>query len=134
MDSSVLFKCYCQEAGSGRAQELLADRRGVGSAGLSYVEVFSALNRKLRERGIDRLGYATAAEEFERDWVHFTVLPLSGEILLRARQVIERHALRAGDAVQLASALTLAASLPTEFASADDRLSQAARREGLTVL
>jgi predicted nucleic acid-binding protein len=74
------------------------------------------------------------AEEFERDWAHFNVLPLAAQILRRARQVIERHALRAGDAVQLASALSLAASLPTEFASADERLSQAARREGLTVL
>ncbi len=134
LDTSVLAKRYYREPDSDRFPGWSGLPGEIATASLSYAEFFSGLNRKLRLKEIGTSRYEEAAEEFERDWVHCTVLPLSGEVLLRARQVIERHALRAGDAVQLASALTLAASLPTEFASADDRLNQAARREGLTVL
>ena len=130
----MLAKRYYREPDSDRFTGLSDRLREIATASLSYAEFFSGLNRKLRLQEIEVSRYEEAAEEFERDWVHFSVLPLSAQILRRARQVIERHALRAGDAIQLASALSLAASLPTEFASADERLNQAARREGLTVL
>ena len=132
-DTSVLAKRYYREPDSDRFPGGSGLPGEIATASLSYAEFFSGLNRKLRLKEIEVQHYEGAAVAFERDWVHFTVIPLSGEVLLRARQVIERHHLRAGDAVQLGSALTLAASLPAEFASADDRLNQAARREGLRV-
>jgi predicted nucleic acid-binding protein len=132
-DSSLLFKRYCQESGSREVRILLASNRQIATASLSYAEVFSALNRKLREHGIDRAGYLTAAVAFEADWSDLTVIPLSDGVVQRARVILERHILRAGDAVQLASALTIQASLSLQFASADHRLNEAARREGLTL-
>ena len=81
MDSSALFKCYCREEGAGRAKELLAQPGGVAAASLCYAEVFSALNRKLQERWIDPPGYAAAAREFDRDWKHLTIVPLTFEVL-----------------------------------------------------
>lgn len=53
-----------------------------------------------------------------------------------ARALLVRHPLRAGDAIQLASALLLRRELaePVTFAAYDDRLKAAARAEGLTVV
>jgi hypothetical protein len=53
-----------------------------------------------------------------------------------ARTLLLRHPLRAGDAVQLASCLYLQRQLaqPVPFVAFDNRLAQAARAEGLTVI
>jgi predicted nucleic acid-binding protein len=134
LDTSVLAKRYYREPDSERFQELSNRLNEIATASLSYAEFFSGLSRKLRLREIDRQRYDQAARAFDRDWTGFTLVRLSDDILRRARAVIERHALRAGDGVQLASALVLAASLRIEFASADQRLSQAARDEGLVTL
>lgn len=56
------------------------------------------------------------------------------EIVCRlAIEVLRRHALRAGDAIQLASALDLRQRMtgPVEFVCFDQRLNAAARSEGL---
>ena len=54
----------------------------------------------------------------------------------RAEGLLRRHPLRAGDALQLAAALTWAQSRPKgmRFLSLDARLSEAADREGFTVI
>ena len=53
-----------------------------------------------------------------------------------ARALLLRHRLRAGDAVQLASCLYLQREMnqPLPFVAFDDRLAEAARHEGLTVV
>ena len=134
LDSSALLKQYYEEPGSDRIRQILRELNRISTASLSYAEVFSALNRKLREKEMDGKHYRTAAEAFESDWDRLEVVPLSGEVLSRARTLLEHHDLRAGDAVQLASALLLAASTSVEFASADRRLAWAARKEGLSAI
>lgn len=134
LDASVLFKRYCDEPGSAEIRRIADAATALATAVLSYVEVFSALRRKLSEGGIDERHYRRAAGQFETDWADLEVIPLTDEVLRLARHVIERHHLRAGDAVQLASALTFSATVPTYFASADRRLAQAAEREGLAVV
>jgi predicted nucleic acid-binding protein len=63
--------------------------------------------------------------------VEFT-LEITGD----ARALLLRHRLRAGDAVQLASCLYLQREIsqPLPFVAFDDRLTEAARYEGLTVV
>jgi predicted nucleic acid-binding protein len=58
------------------------------------------------------------------------------EIAAQARALLARHPLRAGDAIQLASCLYLERELreAVPFVAFDQRLSDAARAEGLTVL
>lgn len=134
LDSSALFKQYYQEPGSERVRQIFLEAKRIATASLSYAEVFSALNRKLREKAIDGRQYQKAAGEFDGDWRHLHVVPLSPELLIRARLLLERHELRAGDAVQLASASIFPASTPLEFVSADRRLTEAARVEGISSL
>ena len=134
LDSSALFKKYYQEIGTESVWRLFAERRVLATASLSYAEVLSALNRKLSEHRIGREQYHAAADSLEHDWTELDVIPMRQEVLRQARIVLERHTLRAGDAVQLASALHLAASGPVGFASADRRLNQAATAEGFILL
>ena len=54
----------------------------------------------------------------------------------RALSLLARHPLRAADAAQLGAALLVAEHLPPDFTFVclDDRLGEAAEREGLQVL
>lgn len=64
------------------------------------------------------------------------IVELTSEIATDARALLLRHRLRAGDAVQLASCLYLQREMnqPLPFVASDDRLTEAARHEGLTVV
>ena len=133
LDSSALAKRYADEPGSDQVRAMVA-QGGITTTILSYAEVCSGLNRKLREGAIDSARYRAAAERLDHDWTRIEVLSLSDQVLRRARTLLERHPLRAGDAVQLASALLLRVVTRVDFASADRRLNRAARTEGLGLL
>jgi predicted nucleic acid-binding protein len=140
-DSSALVKRHVQEVGT-RWFRQLADPSSANviiTAQLSIVEVYSALNRRRRELRISATDYTTLASEFAtvvKD--EYEMVPLSLEVIDRARLLLECHSLRAGDAVQLASALLTndklqtASFAPAIFLTADDRLLVAAHAEGLT--
>ena len=72
----------------------------------------------------------------ERDFSALHVIELSSTVIAQARVLLIRYPLRAGDAVQLASALFLQRELEeaVSFAAFDERLNAAAAGEGLTVL
>jgi hypothetical protein len=64
------------------------------------------------------------------------VIELLPEVTSAALDLLARHPLRAGDAIQLASCLTLRArtDVDVSFVAFDGRLVEAARAEGATVL
>lgn len=64
------------------------------------------------------------------------MVELDAAVARRAGQLLDRFPLRASDAIQLASALRLAAELrfPVTFAAFDDRLCAAAAAEGMPLL
>ncbi len=74
--------------------------------------------------------------QFERDWQAYIRVDVRDEILLLARDLIQRHPLRAFDAIHLASALSLSSALGEDvfFAAADERLLRAAEAERLRVI
>ena len=63
-------------------------------------------------------------------------MELTAELTTDAQGLLLRHALRSGDAIQLASCLYLRRETGEQmsFAAFDDRLTSAARAEGLTVI
>ena len=69
------------------------------------------------------------------DFTAILVVELTPEVVARSQELLQRHVLRAGDAVQLASCLRLRDELqePITFVAFDDRLTQAARKEKLEV-
>jgi predicted nucleic acid-binding protein len=131
-DASALAKRYVRETGSTTVRRLLASG-SVATSRLSEVEVSSAIVRRAREGAftIDERDRMLAA--LQHDVPALAIVELTPEITADARTLLVRYPLRAGDAVQLASALYLQRQLarPVPFVAYDRRLVLAAREGGL---
>ena len=136
LDTSALVKRFVSEAGSSEIQSLLTGGEPIASATIAYAELYSGLTRRHREGGISPLQYRLACRQVERDWMALVKVELGAEILSSARGLIQRHGLRAFDAIHLASALGLraAANEPVTFVAADQRLLRAAAGERLATV
>ncbi len=141
-DSSVLVKRHVAEPGSAWFRSLVAPGAAnvIVSSRLSMAEVYSALNRRRREALLTVQDYADISAEFTRVALsQYTILELTPTIVEQARRLLERHPLRAPDAIQLASGLSAATALraaglaPLTFLAADADLLVAAQAEGLVV-
>ena len=102
---------------------------------LSEVEVASALVRREREGAFSAADRDRALASIGRDFATLIVIEFTPQIASASRELLLRHRLRAGDAVQLASCLYLQRELgePISFVAFDDRLTAAAAGEGLQV-
>jgi predicted nucleic acid-binding protein len=108
LDTSALVKLYARERGREEVENAVREARVVAISEIGYVEACSALARKEREGFFSEDEHNDAVEFLKRDFreVYF-LRPVTGEIITRAGEVAREHALRAYDAVHLATALTL---------------------------
>lgn len=129
------MKRYVAEPGSRGVTRLLATGDAATSR-LSEVEIMSALTRRAREGDLASADADRATAALAGDLPAFLIVELLPEVTARARSLLGRHALRAADAVQLASCLNLGERLAERipFVAFDRRLRAAARAEGLRVL
>ncbi|WP_422001486.1 hypothetical protein [Reyranella sp.] len=102
----------------------------------SRVECVSALARLEREAALDRRQAGAAyqrMDELARGWHEIGPGEIVRETALRFLRV---HPLRAADALQLAAAFVAAESRPSalEVVILDDRLAEAARKEGFVLV
>lgn len=104
-------------------------------ARLTEVEVASAICRRCREGTLSPPDRDRILDRLERECKTFLVVDLEPAVVGRARDLLAAHRLRAGDAIQLASALVLAdvVGAPVLFVGFDDALVRAARDVGLMV-
>ncbi len=135
-DSSALVPCLVPEARSAGLATLLRADPEVALWWASPVECLSALYRRHREGGlpVSTLDAALARLTGLVEDVDF-VTPTT-PVRDRAGRLLAAHTLRAADALQLAAALVWCREAPRgdRFVSLDDRLRDAARREGFLVL
>lgn len=138
LDSSALVKRYADEVG---ADVVRGIENAVVSA-VARVEVPAAIWRKQRLGELTATDAALLVAQFEWEWngdeasdAAFAVVVLGDAVLEEAALACARHALRAYDAVQLASALLARAADPglSRFACFDDALSAAAAQEGFAI-
>jgi predicted nucleic acid-binding protein len=134
-DSSAVVPLVITETGSERLLELLARDPAMVVWWATVVEVASALARREREgalpagrmkAALDRLRALAAA------WSE--VLPVD-VVRSTAQRLLRVHPLRAADALQIAAAIVAADHQPSsmEIVTLDDRLREAAEREGFAV-
>ena len=99
------------------------------------IEIASALARREREGAFTAAERDRAARRLNADLAAYILVELTPELSADAQALLLRHALRSGDAVQLASCLYLQRETGQRilFAAFDDRLNNAARAEGLTL-
>ena len=135
-DSSALVPLLVEESSSAAIRALLGDDPAVVVWQLAGTEVTSALWRRRRADEIDevvRLLAGACLAVLEGLWTSVEDTPLVDR---RARRLLALHPLRAADALHLAAAL-IACDERTNmlpFVTLDDRLADAARREGFRVL
>lgn len=135
-DASALVSLVTGDEGGERLEELYGDGSGVWIWWITPVEIASSIARRERSGELTTesatQAYATLAN-MGATW--HQVLPAES-LRESAKRLLRVHPLRAADSLQLASALTLAGPehAPLEFVSRDSRLSDAAAKQGLTVL
>lgn len=139
-DTSVLVKRHVAETGRAWVRSITHPAFGntIFTAQISLVELYSALNRRVRERSISALRYSRLISIINHTWsLQYLIVALTTPVLDTAKQLLERRPLRAYDAVQLAAAIHALRTLPAQsssitFLSADTRLLAAAQAEGFT--
>jgi predicted nucleic acid-binding protein len=135
LDTSALVKLYVKEAGSAAVRTACEHAEVLATSRLSYVEAHAAAARGTREGDLSQKAEAQLAEHLKRDWPRYAVVEVTEAVCSVAVDLVERHPLRAADALQLASALFLRESSgqPVLFLCFDERLVAAAQEEGLAV-
>jgi hypothetical protein len=132
-------KLYADEAGHRAIRALDA----LVISALARVEVPSALWRKARTGELEDAAAGTLVAAFELDFhgdldsgSRFTIVSPTEPVLVASAREAARHALRAYDAVQLASALAVRELDPrcSHFACFDAELRRAASRAGFMLL
>ncbi len=138
----MLVKRHVVEVGTPWVQALADPAAGhlFATSRISIVEVISALNRRQRDGTVSAGEYARISTDFAALCATtYQLVELTEEVVDEAWRLLEQYALRAYDAVQLASALLTDRIIrtngdpPLMFLAADDRLLTAAQREGLAV-
>ncbi|MGH9481248.1 MAG: type II toxin-antitoxin system VapC family toxin [Terriglobales bacterium] len=135
LDTSALVKLYVRESGTDWMLRL-TDETPTGQiiiSALAEVEFHAALRLLERTAKIETAlrRELTAAYREDARW-RYARQPVTDHVLGLAVALVERHPLRAYDAVQLASCLAYAAgSTAPQFVSSDRQLVSAAAAEGL---
>jgi len=134
LDASALVKRYVTENHSRDVSKLLSAEIPVTSR-LSESEIASALARRHREGSLTLPERNRLLAAMQQDLASLYIVEVSPEVSAKACGLLMRHRLRAGDALQLASALLLAgkSNLKIQFVSFDRSLNEAASREGLAL-
>lgn len=140
LETSALVKLYVRESGTERVLALAnrTTENRLAILALTQVELRSAVRRRERNGEIPPLVATQLLETFKRHLeVRFVSQMVTDFVLDVASALVDRHALRAYDAVQLAGYVALRGSTGTDapvFVSSDNALLSAAKQEGIPVL
>lgn len=135
-DTSAILPVLVVEPGTAAVRTLLERDPAIAVWWATRVECSSALARRQRD---EQLGNAAARDSrrvlaaIAKEW---TEVNPTEPLRKRAERLLTTHAIRAADALQLAAALLWSRDDPdgSEFVCFDDRLCEAAAREGFQVL
>lgn len=140
LETSALVKLYVREAGTDQLLQLAnntAENR-FAVLTLSQVEFRSAIRRRQRAGDIDPKVGSLILDRFQQHIeTRFLHQVLTDAVLDGASELIDRYALRAYDAIQLAGCLALKSTVgaePLAFVCSDQQLLEAARSELLSIL
>jgi len=136
LDSSALVKRYAEEAGTDFVKSILSTDRLITTSKLTYPEILSALMRKVRAGEIQRKRFDDIVDRFEKDWNHVLVLEFHNDLLQIVKFLIEKHPIKAADAIHLSSALwlKLSSKIDVTFVASDLNLLKAAQAEKLQII
>lgn len=128
LDSSAFAKRFVDEPGSQEVEILCSQASELCLSVICVPEIISALNRRLREKSLNRRGYAQAKQRLSEDVRDTVVINLTPDVVHTSIGILETTPVRTMDAIHVASALAWGADV---FASADHRQVAAAKEMGL---
>jgi hypothetical protein len=133
VDTSALVKLLVPEAGTATIEEHWEGVGDVYASLIGYAELRSAVASAARSGRIDGASFRATRDEIDALWARLAVVDVDEPLVREAGDLSDRHGLRAGDAIHLASALRIAEG-QTAFIAFDARLRDAAAIEGFVVL
>jgi uncharacterized protein len=133
LDTSALLKRYFQESYSEEVAEMWNKAEIIATSSVAYAETMATLYRKKKEAGLSQKVTQNLTHGFQQDWGGFVRVEVTDDLNEYIDTVVKNHYLRGFDAIHLASAVVIHERLPHNFffACFDQKLNQAARREGL---
>lgn len=135
-DSSALVAVAVEEKATRSVRALSREDSELVVWILSEVEIASALWRRRRENELTEVVRSEAQRQMDLALSNAVTVADVPAVARRARRLLAAHTLRAADAMQLAAALLACEDEPIRlpFVTLDDRLAEAATREGFTVV
>ena len=130
VDTSTLLKLVIDEEGSDRAELIWDAADNLASASLVVVEARAALAAARRGGRLTASQRRSAKSELDLLIRELHLVEIASDLIADAAELAELEGLRGYDAVHLAAAVFVTASVLT---SADDALCDAASRRGLHV-
>jgi uncharacterized protein len=130
VDTSTLLKLLIDEEGSDRAERVWDAADTVASVSLIVVEARAALAAATRGARLTTRQHEQAKDELSALTGDLHLASITDGLIARAADLADDEGLRGYDAVHLAAALHLGASVLT---SADEALCDAAGRNGMHV-
>ena len=135
-DASAVVPLLQEEPATAACRSMLSEDTDLVVWWGAEIECVSAIGRRERVAGLARVQVEEALRsltDLQQRWIE--VQPV-GSVRTTARRLLRLHPLRSADALQLAAAIVCAEGEPEvlPFVCLDERLADAARREGFTVL
>lgn len=133
VDASAVVAAYLDEPERGRMRAVL-DEGDIAVSRLTEIEAASAFARLAHDGVLTPARRDDVLQKFLTDLALWATIEVTADVVSTARALLLRHRLRAGDAVQLGSALVLrerSVHPVAAFITYDRRLRDAARAERL---
>ena len=136
LDTSALVKLYILEDGSNKTHEAALQAELLAVSRIAWAEYHAALARRSRMVPEDEPMLDQARNALADDWEDFFIMEVGQSVVDLAADYAELYALRAYDAVQLATASHLAgqSGQDVQFGCFDRRLNKAAAAQGMKTL
>ena len=137
LDTSALVKKYFSEDGSMDVIGWWRQADEIATSFVAYAEALSGFHRKRREtEGLSGEMFGALMLSFREDWESLIRVHVTDTLNQIIEDLIRVYPLRGFDLIHLASALLVWEKTPEDFffACYDERLAEAARRNGLSVL
>lgn len=128
LDSSAFAKRFIEESGSRHVEALCAQADELGLCVLCVPEIVSALNRRLREKGLTPQDYSHAKQRLSQEVRDTAIVNLTPDVIQSSIALLETNRLRTMDALHVACAMAWESDL---FVSSDHRQTAAAKKAGL---
>jgi predicted nucleic acid-binding protein len=135
-DTSALVPLVVLEPYTPRVRRWMAEDDDVVVWTLTRVELLSALARRRREPGVSPAALVAARRAILAVWERWSEVSAVDVVRRQAERIVERHPLRAADALQIGAALVAGGDDPESlaFVTLDTNQAEAAGREGLLVI